>query len=122
MRKDRFSSIDHARFEGLTDSTGASLPPDKSYFIYNAFIDFHSICDVFGQPVGDGNGIQNLVRIGQRIVHAAAFSKGPVNLGSNVAEGSYFQNGEITLEFKGQPPTADRVCWSATTRARVPSR
>jgi hypothetical protein len=108
--KGQVFGIDHARFEGLADSAGASLPPDKSYFVYNAFIDFHSICDVFAQPAGEGNGIENLTRIGQRIVHAAAFSKAPVNLGSNVAEGSFFQNGEITLEFKGLSSANGRPC------------
>jgi len=39
--------------------------------------------------------------IGNKIIHAAAFTDPPVNLGSNVAEGSTFQNGEVTLELKG---------------------
>ena len=102
--------IDHAKFEGLTDSTGAMLPSDRAYFVYNAFVDFHSICDAFAQPVHGGNGVQSLKRIGQRIVHAAAFSKPPVNLGSNIAEGSYFQNGEITLELKGLSLANGRPC------------
>ena len=34
-------------------------------------------------------------------MHAAASTTGPVDLGSNVAEGSYYKNGEVTLEFKG---------------------
>jgi hypothetical protein len=48
-----------------------------------------------------GAGVQDLTAIGQKIVHAAASTTGPVDLGSNVAEGSYYKNGEVTLEFKG---------------------
>ena len=33
-----------------------------------------------------GAGVQDLTAIGQKIVHAAASTTGPVNLGSNVAE------------------------------------
>ena len=48
-----------------------------------------------------GGGIQDLRRIGQRTVHASAFSEPPVNLGAGIKEGSVFRNGEVTLEFKG---------------------
>src|SRR5262245_20186952 len=30
--------IDRSKFERLTDSTGKTLPPDKAYHVYNAFI------------------------------------------------------------------------------------
>ena len=93
--------IDHSKFENLTDSNGNAIPPDKSYHVYNAFIDFHSFCNVFAAKAPEGSGIQNLTKIGQKIVHSAAFTEPPVNLGSNISEGSYFKNGEITLEFKG---------------------
>ena len=93
--------IDHSKFENLTDSKGNIIPPDKSYHVYNAFIDFHSFCNVFAAKAPEGSGIQDLTEIGQKIVHAAAFSEPPVNLGANVSEGSFFKNGEITLEFKG---------------------
>ncbi|MCD6566257.1 MAG: hypothetical protein J7K53_09980 [Bacteroidales bacterium] len=93
--------IDHSKFENLTDSNGNAIPPDKSYHVYNAFIDFHSFCNVFAAKAPEGSGIQDLTEIGQKIVHAAAFSEPPVNLGANVSEGSFFKNGEITLEFKG---------------------
>jgi hypothetical protein len=93
--------IDHSRFEGLSDSEGANLPPGTAYMVYNTFIDFHSFCDVFAQPSDEGPGIQDLDRIGRKIVHSAAYSRPPVNLGGIIAEGSYFENGRITLEFKG---------------------
>ncbi len=102
--------IDHSRFEGLSDSNGDVVPMDKSYLIYNTFIDFHSFCDVFAEPSDEGAGIQDLERVGERIVHSAAFSKPPVNLGSAILEGSYFQNGEIALEFKGLSVVDGRSC------------
>jgi hypothetical protein len=99
--KGQVFGIDHARFEGLVDETGGAVPVDKAYHVYNAFIDFHAFCNVFAEPVSDGNGIQNLRKVGDRVVHAAAFSDAPTNLGSSFAEGSSFKNGEITLELKG---------------------
>jgi hypothetical protein len=99
--KGQVFGIDHAKFEGLKDSNGAALPPDKSYHVYNTFIDFHAFCNVFAEPTSEGGGIQDLTRIGQQIVHSSAFSEPPVALGSNVAEGSTFKNGKVTLNFKG---------------------
>lgn len=99
--KGQVLGIDHAKFENLTDSNGQPLVANQSYFVYNTFIDFHTFCDVFGSPTQDGKGIQNLHKIGDKIIHAAANSEAPVDLGSNVAKGSTFTNGEITLTFKG---------------------
>ena len=93
--------IDHAQFEKLVDAKGQPVPVDKAYHVYNAFIDFHAFCNVFAEPATGGKGIQDLKTIGQKIVHAAAFTEPPVNLGSSVKEGSTFKNGEVTLEFKG---------------------
>ncbi len=108
--KGQVFGIDHGKFENLVDRSGAAISPDKIYHVYNAFIDFHSFCDVFAVSAGEGKGIQDLKKIGQKIVHAAAFSEPPVNLGSNTAEGSYFKNGEITLEFKGLSTVNGRTC------------
>ena len=94
-------NIDHARFEDLVDAKGQQIPVGKAYLVYNSFVDFHAFCDVFARPTAEGKGIQDLTRIGQKIVHSAAFSEPPVNLGSGIKEGSTFKNGEITLEFKG---------------------
>lgn len=102
--------IDHGNFENLVDSNGKTLASDKAYHVYNTFIDFHTFCNVFAESTTEGKGIQNLNRIGQKIVHAAAFSEPPVNLGSNVSKGSYFKNGEITLEFKGLSVVHDKPC------------
>jgi hypothetical protein len=93
--------IDHAPFANLVDSSGKAIPPDKSYHVYNAFIDFHGFCDVFADRTEGGKGVQDLKSIGQRIMHAAANTEAPVNLGSSIAEGSTFKNGEVTMELKG---------------------
>lgn len=102
--------IDHAPFENLMDANNKAVPPDKAYHVYNAFIDFHGCCNVFGERVDGAAGIQDLKSIGQRIVHAAAFTEAPVNLGSNVSEGSTFKNGEVTLELKGLSRVAGMTC------------
>jgi hypothetical protein len=93
--------IDHAKFENLKDANGNAIPQGNAYHVYNAFIDFHGFCNVFAERTAGGKGIQDLRKIGEKIVHASAFSEPPVDVGSNVAKGSFFKNGEITLEFKG---------------------
>lgn len=102
--------IDHSIFEDLTGSDGNTISSDKSYHVYNAFIDFHSFCNVFADRTPEGAGIQDLTKIGQKIVHVAANSEPPTNLGGNVADGSYFRNGEITLEFKGLSTVNGKTC------------
>ncbi len=99
--KGQVFGIDHAMFEKLVDANGQAIPADKAYYVYNAFIDFHGFCNVFAEPTQGGKGIQDLKSLGQKIVHAAAFTEPPVNLGSNIAKGSTFKNGEVTLELKG---------------------
>jgi len=102
--------IDHAHFEKLTDAKGQPVPVDKAYHVYNAFIDFHAFGNVFAEPAAGGKGIQDLKTIGQKIVHAAAFTEPPVNLGTSVKEGSTFKNGEVTLAFKGLSLVDDAAC------------
>ena len=106
----RVFGINHDRFENLKTSDGKALPPDIAYFVYNTFIDFHGFCNALAERTEEGKGIQDLKKIGEKIVHAAAFTEPPVNLGSNVAEGSSFKNGELTLEFKGISLVDDRLC------------
>lgn len=102
--------IDHSKFENLKDSKGNLIPTNKAYHVYNAFIDFHAFCNVFAEPTAEGNGIQDLKKIGQKVVHAAAFSEAPTHLGKNNLDGSFFKNGEIILEFKGLSVANDREC------------
>ncbi|RPI02383.1 MAG: hypothetical protein EHM72_04310 [Calditrichaeota bacterium] len=102
--------IPHEKFSNIADSDGQPLDVEHSYAVYNHFIDFHSFADVFSRPTGEGNGIQNLTRIGDVVVHSAAFTTPPVNLGQGIKEGSFFQNGEITLAFKGVSMINERPC------------
>ena len=108
--KGQVFGIDHAKFDSLTYSDGSAISSDKAYHVYNAFIDFHGFCNMFPDSSAEGKGIQDLKRIGQTIVHSAAFSQPPVNLGENVAEGSFFKNGEITLTFKGLSLVNGKPC------------
>lgn len=101
--------IDHSKFENLVDENGKKLPVANTYAVYNAFIDFHSM-NVFADRSATGNGSQDLHHIGDKIVHGASFSQPPVNLGSQVAEGSYFKNGEITLTLKGLALVNRKAC------------
>ena len=95
-------AIPHERFVGLEDSNGDPLAMLVMYGAYNHFVDFHALCNVFALPTTEGGGIQDLKRLGDRVVHAAAHSEPPVHLaGSALKEGSFFRNGEITLELKG---------------------
>ena len=69
-----------------------------------------AFCNDFAEPNIEGNGIQSLTKIGQKIIDAGAYSEPPVNLGSQIAEGSTFKNGEITLELKGLSIIDDKPC------------
>ncbi len=102
--------IDHSKFMNLLDERGKTISIGITYHIYNAFIDFHGFCDVFTEPTSGGGGIQDLSKIGEKIVHAAAFTEPPVNLGDDILEGSFFKNGQVTLEFKGLSVVNDRSC------------
>jgi hypothetical protein len=107
--KGQVFGIDHAKFENIKDASGTQVPVGNTYHVYNAFIDFHSMY-VFCENTGYGNGIQNLKSIGDHIIHAAANSQAPVNLGSQVAKGSNFKNGEVTLLFKGLSIENGKTC------------
>lgn len=102
--------VPHAPFEQLVDAAGRPVPPGNSYHVYNAFADFHSFCDVFPRPMGEQAGVEDLHRLGQKLVHATAGSRPPVNVGKVVAEGSFFENGEVTLAFKGLGAVEGTVC------------
>jgi hypothetical protein len=93
--------IDQARFARLADERGAVLPQAVAYCMFNAFVDFHSFCQVFAERTGGGGGIQDLRRIGQRVVHAAARQEAPISLAGFAEPGSVFRLGEVTLELKG---------------------
>ncbi len=101
--------IPHARFDGLADSKGNEFSPDIRYAIYNNFVDFHALNDVFSRPLY-GKGIEQLKHIGDRIVHPGAFVEAPVNLGEAVKPGSVYRNGEVTLRLKGTSTVDGAPC------------
>lgn len=108
--KGQIFGIDQSRFKNLRDSTGAQLPVEVAYAAFNVFVDFHGFTSVFAAPTTTGAGIQDLKRLGQRIVHAAAFSEPPVSLSGLAETGSTFKNGEITLAFNGLSLIDGRPC------------
>jgi hypothetical protein len=101
--------IDHSKFEKLMGDNGKLLPLENTYHVYNAFIDFHAM-GFFAEKTRGDSGIQHLKQVGDSVVHLASFSKPPVNLGSGIAEGSYFQNGLVVLYFKGLGVIRKRNC------------
>ena len=107
--KGQVLGIDHSKFEKIVDENGRTLPDGNTYHVYNAFIDFHSM-SIFSERTGAGHGVQDLGHLGDKIVHVASFSQPPVNLGSHIAEGSYFKNGEVTLLFKGLSRVNEKTC------------
>ena len=108
--KGQVFGIPHDKFENLVDSRGAKIDVEHRYFVYNSFIDFHGFGDVFARPSPGGAGLQDLKVPGQSIVHAAAFTEPPVNLGKGIKAGSYFRNGEVKLAFKGLGFVDGRAC------------
>jgi len=107
--KGQFFDVELSKFENLKDENGKVLPIENSYHIYNAFVDFHTM-SVFAEKTRKDSGVQDLKHVGDKIVHAAAFSQPPVHLGAQVLEGSYFKNGKITLEFKGLGLKNNNTC------------
>jgi hypothetical protein len=109
-RKGPVFGIPHELFEGITDSMGNKLSPDIRYAVYNNFIDFHMLVDIFSRPMKFGKGIQDLKFVGDRVIHAAAFTEAPFSLGTAIKQGSVFRNGEVTLELKGISVIDGAVC------------
>ncbi|HYK91219.1 MAG TPA: hypothetical protein VE398_20785 [Acidobacteriota bacterium] len=107
--KGQIFGIPHKPFEGLVDESGKNLPLENTYHVYNAFVDFLSFF-LLTKKTEEGSGIQDLTTLGQTIVHAASHTTPPTNLGSSVAEGSFFRNGEITLEMKGLGLVQGKAC------------
>jgi len=102
--------IDQAKFAQLTDERGAVLPQALAYCMFNAFVDFHSFCQVFAERTSGGGGIQDLRRIGQKVVHAASRVEAPISLAGFAEPGSVFRLGEVTLELKGLSLVDGRRC------------
>jgi len=99
--------IPHADFAGLTYEDGTPLSPDASYGVYNTFVDFYAFTNVFADAAPCGGSIADLKEPGRTIRHHSAGSKPAVILGDAVKEGSYFQNGPVSLTFKGYADGGD---------------
>lgn len=96
------------RFEDLADDTGAKLSFDARYQVYSAFFYYHAFTN-YAEPTSDGNGVQQLKKVGDKVVHATAFVESPLP-GKLAKADSYWKNGEVTLEFKGLRNIDSRTC------------
>ena len=92
--------IPNARFKALTDSTGAPIPPEVGYQVYSMFIYYHSYCTGLAEPVDQGKGIQDLKKIGDKVILEPSGIETPIPGGMG-EEGSTFKHGIQMLEFKG---------------------
>jgi len=100
--------IPHEKFEDIKDSRGNKL---DSYRVYANFVDFHApLNDFFPRSIAWGKGIQDIKRIGDKIIHASAFQTAPIDLGKGIKPGSNFRNGEVILEFKGLSLVDGSIC------------
>ena len=108
--KQQIFGIDQSIFTNLTDNHGASVPTDMAYNIYTSFIDFHSFVTMYAEPSEWGAGIQDLTAIGQTVVFDASGIEAPLHFGDMFADGSYSQNGTMSLTFKGLSVVNETTC------------
>ena len=101
--------IPNARFKDLTDSTGTPIPPEVGYQVYSMFIYYHSYCTGLAEPSDQGKGIQDLRKIGDKVVLETSDIETPIPGGMG-EEGSTFKHGAETLEFKGVSVVDDLPC------------
>jgi hypothetical protein len=100
--------IPHDKFEDVCDSQGNKL---DGYKVYANFVDFHApLNDFFPRSVSWGNGIQDIKRVGEKTIHASSFHTAPINMGRRIKAGSEFQNGNVSLEFKGLGVVESSAC------------
>ena len=103
--------IPHAKFESLTDDKGKKLDALVGYQVYNQFVQFHAYVDHFAAPTLEGGkSIQDLKRIGDRIVFGGFPEDLPLDVGLIIKEGSIYKGGEETLEFKGLSVVNGKPC------------
>ena len=101
-------SVPEDIFEDMEDSTGATLPFEIGYQVYSAFYYYHSYTD-YAEPPPKGQGVQNLKRIGDRVIVDGSFAETPIP-GKLAKDSAVWKNGEITLEFKGLRSIDDQPC------------
>lgn len=100
-------AIPEEKFKVLIDSTGKKLSFDAAYQVYSAFVYYHSYV-AYAEPI-EGKGIQDLKKIGDKIVLEHSFSEDPIP-GELAAKGSVYKTGEETMEFKGLSVVDDVPC------------
>jgi len=101
-------SVPEETFEGLEDDNGTQLPFEVGYQVYSAFYYYHSYTD-YAEPTSQGVGIQNLKRIGDRIIVEGSFAESPLP-GKLARDSSIWKNGEITLAFNGLSIVDGKPC------------
>ena len=101
--------IPNSRFKNLTDSTNTPLPPEVGYQVYSMFIYYHSYCTGLAEPTNQGKGIQDLRKIGDKVILETSGIETPIPGGMG-EEGSMFKHGVGTLEFKGVGVVDDVPC------------
>ena len=101
-------SVPEETFEGLVDDSGAQLPFEVGYQVYSAFYYYHSYTD-YAEPTSQGDGIQNLKSIGDRIVVEGSFAESPLP-GKLAKDSAFWKNGEITLAFNGLSIVDGETC------------
>lgn len=93
--------LPNKKFQGLSTSDGKQLNSQADFLVYNAFTDYHVLCNVYAQQPLGGKGVQDLHHIGQQIRHATSGTEAPLGNVPGLADGSHFAHGEVTLSFKG---------------------
>jgi hypothetical protein len=101
-------SVPEETFEGLEDDSGAQLPFEVGYQVYSAFYYYHSYTD-YAEPPSQGNGIQDLKRIGDKVIVEGSFAESPLP-GKLAKDSSFWKNGEITLAFNGLSIVDEKPC------------
>ena len=92
-------SVPEDTFDDLVDASGTELPFEVRYQVYSAFYYFHTFTD-YAEPPAAGHGIQDLERIGDRVIVERSHSEAPIP-GKLAKDTSFWKNGEITLAFEG---------------------
>ena len=85
-----------------------SCPLKSGTRVYSAFYYYHSYTD-FAEPPSQGHGIQDLKRIGDRVVVEGSFMESPLP-GKLAKDSSFWKNGEITLVFNGLSIVDGKSC------------
>jgi len=106
--KGELYSVPEETFENLEDDTGVKLPFEVGYQVYSAFYYYHSYTD-FAEPTSQGIGIQELKRIGDRVIVEGSFADTPLP-GKLAKDSAFWKNGEISLAFIGLSTVDGKSC------------